>query len=183
MRPGLTILSILFIFSITSCGYYLVETGEAVGVEIESLAIPLMTSTSSTIGFEADFTSIVRAEFITHSKIPILSVEEARMVLTGHIYDITAKPMSYNIVTNENFDTDISYETTNSRQLTVKLDAKLTDSVTGEVIWHSKSLQASATYSLSLTDPVAEEYNQKQALITIANILSKTLYQKTMERF
>ena len=78
---SLTILSLVLLAS--GCGYHFRPTGNPVGLQIESLAIPLMESTSSSLGFEGDFTRFIREEFASHAKFPLVSREEASTVLIG----------------------------------------------------------------------------------------------------
>ena len=63
-------LLLLLTLLLAGCGYSLRADGEPVGIQLESLAIPLFSSTSSEIGFEADFTKVIRQEFISHARVP-----------------------------------------------------------------------------------------------------------------
>ena len=58
MKRGVCII-LLSVFQ-AGCGYQFRADGEPVGIQLESLAIPLFSSTSSEIGFEADFTKMIR---------------------------------------------------------------------------------------------------------------------------
>ena len=53
----------LLCLGLMGCGYQLRDTREPVGIRIESLAIPLFSSTSSEMGFEADFTTVIKQQF------------------------------------------------------------------------------------------------------------------------
>ena len=71
-------LTLLFLFLIFiscfltfSCGYHLRSAGRPIGVCLDSIAIPLFSSTSSFMGFEGEFTRVVREEFISHSRVKI----------------------------------------------------------------------------------------------------------------
>jgi len=82
-------------FFAPGCGYHFRPTGEPVGIAIDSLAIPLFKSTSVEKGFEADFTRVLREEFASHGKVPLVSEETAQYLLTGRVYDIWTEPVSY----------------------------------------------------------------------------------------
>ena len=167
---------------VAGCGYHLKTAGEPVGIKIQSLAIPLMTSTSSNIGFEPDFTRIIREEFISHAKVPLLPRESAEMILTGRIYDINTEPLSYDYTQQNIEGHSTTYGVTNRRRLKIKLDAKLTDRTNGKVVWRAKALEEKAGFTVG-TDPLANRYNQRQALEKIARRLAKRIYLRTMERF
>ena len=167
---------------VPGCGYNFQAAGEPVGISIPSLAIPLMASTSSTLGFEGDFTRIIREEFISHARVPLVPRDDAAMVLLGSVSEIRTEPLSYELYQVEVDGRDTTYEETRSRRLKIKLDAKLIERATGKVIWEDKGMEEKATYSVG-TDPLSNRYNQSMALQEIARRLASRLYLKTMERF
>ena len=184
VRPN-TLILIILIAVLTvpvGCGYQFKANGKPVGIEIESLAIPLMSSSSSIKGFEADFTKIIREEFISHSKVPITRKEYAGAVLTGRIYELTTKPLTYESQQQTVGGRTFTYETTSSRRLKIRLDISLTDKKSGKLIWHDSSMEEEARFDVS-ADPLATRYNQQKALEKIARLLAKRVYLKTMERF
>ena len=176
------LLIIVFLIGCTGCGYHLRATGEPMGIKIESLAIPLMTSTSSYKGFEADFTRIIREEFISHAKVPILPEDRAQVILTGRIYETRFQPLTYNLQQQTVGGEVTTHETTSSRRMKISLDVQLTDRATGKVIWHEKSLKEEASFMVG-ADPLANRFYQQQALQKISRRLAKRIYLKTMERF
>ena len=80
---------------LAGCGYHFRADGEPVGIQLESLAIPMFSSTSSEIGFEADFTKVIRQEFISQGRVPLVPEEKAQVVLIGKIQEIRADPLTY----------------------------------------------------------------------------------------
>ncbi len=50
---------------------FLRQIEEKFGVSLDSIAIPLFSSASSFMGFEGEFTRVVREEFISHSRVKI----------------------------------------------------------------------------------------------------------------
>jgi len=185
-RP-LTILSAVLVAlavlgSLTACGYRLRADGRSVGLEVESLAIPLMTSTSSRIAFEPDFTKVIREEFISHAGVPVLPRESAQMVLIGHVRSIQTDPLTYDLDPRTIHGHDETYAVTNSRRLRVELDAKLVDRTTGKTVWQDNGLADEVRFEVS-TDPLRTRFNQREALRRIAGRLAKRVYLKTMERF
>jgi len=71
---------------------------------------------------------------------------------------------------------------TQSRMLTLKLDAQLVDRREGKVIWRDEAMMGSANFSVD-PDPMVTRYNRRAALKSIAASLAKMIYLKTMERF
>ena len=165
-----------------ACGYQLRSKGESVGINLKSIAIPLIGSNSSDMGFEADFTRIIRQEFISHAKMPVVAKAEADAVLTGEITEIDVTPLTYNMQSFASKGNDHNYEATSSRRLKIRLSFSLIKNESGKLIWHDSRMEEEASYKVS-ADPLANRYNKQQALMKIATLLSKRIYMKTMERF
>lgn len=173
----------LLFWWMAGCGYHLQATDRPMGgVRIDSLAIPLMASTSSSLGFEGDFTEVIRREFVSHSKIPLVPKHEASAVLIGRVCEIRTEPVSYSTTRETIQGRTYNYEVTSSRWLIIRLDAKLLDRKTGRVIWADKNMEEKATFGVS-TDPLRTRYNQRKAAEKIAQLFAQRFYLKTMERF
>ena len=165
-----------------ACGYSFRAKGEPIGVAIESLAIPLFESTSTDRGFEAEFTEIIRDEFISRSKIPLVDKGRAGAVITGIIYEIEIEPLSYNTIRQSVEGNTVTYETGGTRKLIVRLNISMTDRTTGEVIWHDDSMEEETSFNVS-EDPLQNRFNKDQAIRNIAGLMAKRIYLNTMERF
>jgi hypothetical protein len=180
MKRGalLLLLSLLLV----GCGYHFRADGEPVGIQLESLAIPLFLSTSSEIGFEADFTKVIRQEFISQGRVPLVPEEKAQAVLIGKIHDIRTDPVTYR---SQNFTVGglpSTYEVTSSRKLRVRVDVQLVDRRSGKVIWREAAMEDQASFAVS-GDPLEMRHTERRALETLAGNLAKRIYLRTMERF
>ena len=164
------------------CGYHFRATGEPMGIQLESLAIPLVSSPSSSPGFEAVFTRIIREEFISHGKVPLLAADKAQAVLKGSITDIRTDPVSFESREQMVMGTAKTYSVTASRLLRVRLDMRLEHRESGKVVWREPAMEERATFAVG-TDPLSTQFNQQQALEQIARRFAKRIYLKTMERF
>jgi outer membrane lipopolysaccharide assembly protein LptE/RlpB len=185
IRPILRVLDWAILatcFFLAGCGYHLRADGEPVGIELESLAIPMFSSTSSEIGFEADFTKVIRQEFISYGKVPIVPEEKAQMVLVGKIREIRADPLTYRTQDFTLGGYTSTYEVTKSRKLRVRVEVQLMDRRQGKIVWREPGMEEQASYTVS-TDPLEMRYSERQALEKIAGRLAKRIYSRTMERF
>lgn len=186
LRPGWRVLLAVFIpvvlVQAAGCGYQIRADGSPVGIRVESLAIPLVTSTSSNIAFESDFTRMLREEFISHARVPIRSRDQAHMVLIGHVRDIETDSLTFDLDQQRVHGETVTYSQTSSRRLSVVLKARLVDRSTGETVWEDEDLRDEARFEVS-TDPLSTRYSQRQALRKIAGRLAKRVYLKSMERF
>ncbi len=169
-------------FLITGCGYSIRTSGDPMGIKMESMAIPMIESTSSDLGFEADFTRVIREEFIRNSKVPLVSEEEAQTVLSGRIYDIRTEPLNYNLSEYPINGGVTPYTETRTRMLRVKVDMRFEDRGTGEVLWRNENMEEKTSYVVD-RDPLITRFNRKNALETIAERLAKRIFLQTMERF
>lgn len=171
-------ISLLFI----GCGYHLLKTGEPTGIEMKSLAIPLMASASSSLGFEGDFTRFIREQFISHSKVPLVSKDKAEFVLIGKVIEINTQPLSYSSIRKEIHGETITYDETKQRRIQIILSIKLVERETGNIIWENRSMEGKSSFSLG-TDPLQTRYNQRMAVRNIARALAEKIYLKSVERF
>jgi len=181
LRPIAFLLSVI-VLSFMGCGYKVRGTGEPIGLEIRSLAIPLVQSPSSRLGFEGDFTSQVIQEFAGYAKIPLVPRDEAEAVLIGEIVEIEREPLSYDIIQTTVQGESTNYEVTSVRRLRIRLEAKLVERSTGKVIWEDRAMEEKASYPV-VTDPLVTRFNERKALEEVAQRLAKRIYMKTMERF
>ena len=171
----------LLIF-LSGCGYKFRADGEPVGIDIRSIAIPMVESSSSEKGFEADFTTVLRNEFISHARVPLKNKDQADMVLNVEVYEISTKPLTYDSTRTSVSGRVVTHETTSSRRLILRLNASLIDSSSGKAVWNDSSMTEEAGYAVT-ADPLVNRKNQKDALIKIARLLSQRIYNRTMERF
>jgi len=167
---------------LVGCGYHFRADGEPVGIQLESLAIPLFSSTSSEVGFEADFTKVIRQEFISHGRVPLVPEEKAQAVLIGKIQEIRADPLTYRSQDFAVGGYTSTYTVTKSRKLRVRLEVQLMDRRSGKVIWREAGMEDQASYSVS-GDPLETRHSERQALERLAGRLAKRIYLRTMERF
>jgi hypothetical protein len=164
------------------CGYQFRPTGDPVGIEIESLAIPLFKSTSVEKGFEAVFTRVLREEFASHGKVPLVSEDRARFLLTGRIYDVWTDPVSFSYQEQTIRGHTSIYEETNRRRLRLRVEVSLVERDSGRVVWQEKAMETRTSYEMS-SDPLQTRYEEQTAIEKIARRLAKRIYMMTMERF
>jgi hypothetical protein len=134
------------------------------------------------LGFEGDFTTVIRDEFLSRSRLPLVAKEEAGAVLIGRISEIETEPVSYETLKTTVNGEETKYEVTVRRRLTIRLDAKLIDSASGNTLWQEKGMEERAAFD-ETDDPLRNRFNQRGALQEIARRFATRLYLKTIERF
>ena len=181
-RPAFGILLTLVLLSLCGCGYQFRADGEPVGIEIKSIAIPMVGSSSSEKGFEADFTTVLRNEFISHARVPLKNKDQASMILQVDVYEVITQPLTYDSTQTSASGRVITHETTSSRRLILRLNTSLVDRASGKTVWSDSSMTEEARF-LVTADPLVNRKKQKDALLKIAGLLSERIYNRTMERF
>ncbi|MBW1799278.1 MAG: hypothetical protein JRJ85_00980 [Deltaproteobacteria bacterium] len=179
----IAIMLLIFVFLAAGCGYNFRADGEPLGIQLDSIAIPLVTSTSSEIGFEADFTKIIRNEFINHTNLRLAYKERAQFILYGHIYEISTEPLSFDLRQETVNGYATIYEQTRTRRLKVKLDISLIERASGKVIWHEPNMEEKASFNVGGNDPLSTRHDKQRALERIARQLAKRIFLRTTERF
>jgi hypothetical protein len=167
---------------LSGCGYHFKSGKDTMGIEINSIAIPLMESTSSYLGFESDFTRIIREEFASHTRVQLESKDRASAVLIARIVEVRSKALGYDLLKRQKRSEEYTYEITDSRRLYIELDAKLVERATGNVIWSDRGMKERASYDVT-TDPMTNRYNRRQAIQRMARRFAERMFLKTIERF
>jgi hypothetical protein len=181
-RSAFSLLIVFTLIMFSGCGYNFRAGGEPVGIEIESLAIPMVQSSSSEKGFEADFTAALRNKFISHGNVPLKNSDQADMVLNVEIYEIITQPLTFDTVQQSISGQAVTHETTSSRRLRLRLNASLTERATGKTVWSDSSMTEESSFDVT-SDPLVNRKNQRDALLEIAELLSDRIFNRTMERF
>jgi len=176
---------ILFTMFAAGCGYRISSPGGPVDPAvpgISGLAISLVESPSSNLGFEAEFTRILRKEFISYSGMPLMSERDAPYVLECRVKKISTRPRRYRstrtLLQGEEY---VSWRTA-ARRMSVDLDARLVERATGNVIWHDDSMVETADWDLG-ADPLADRDAQRGAVRRLAERVAAKLYSRTVDRF
>ena len=181
-RKVLSIYLVLLALAISGCGYHFNLAGTRLREGLSSLAIPTLKSRATVEGLEADFTDIIRKEFLSHSTISLVPVKEASAVLVGRIERLETSPLSYDIEQNSVGGKTVSYELTNLRRIKVRLSMKMVRRESGKIIWEERGMEEKASYNVS-TDPMETRFREKMALRQIAKRLAKRIYLKTVDTF
>jgi outer membrane lipopolysaccharide assembly protein LptE/RlpB len=177
-----SILLVLSIVLVAGCGYHVRKGGKPLGLKIQSIAIPLVKSPASTLGFEGDFTRVIRQEFISHSSLELVPRDRADAILLTNVTRINTESIGYDITRNTIQNHTIDYAVTNRRRMWVRVDARLIDGKSGAVIWEEKGIREQADFAVS-EDPLVTRYNRKLAVESIALNVANRLFAMTMERF
>jgi hypothetical protein len=176
---------ILFVSLASGCGYSISSPGGPAGAAvsgISGLAISLVESPSSNLGFEAEFTRILRKEFISYSGLPVMSEQDAPYLLECRVQKISTRPRRYRSTRTVFQGEEYVYWRTSRRRMSVDIEVRMIEKATGKIIWHDDSIVETADWNLG-GDPLADRDAQRAALRTLAERLAAKLYSRTVDRF
>jgi len=176
------LLPVFVVLLLAGCGYHLRQSGRPLGLQIRSLAVPMVKSPASTLGFEGEFTKIIREEFISHSSLELVSRDRADAILLASVSRINTRAIGYDITQNTIQDRTIEYEVTNKRRIWVRVDARLIDGKSGALVWEEKGIREQVDFVVS-QDPIETRYNRQLAVRSMARNVASRLFALTMERF
>ncbi|HDR13880.1 MAG TPA: hypothetical protein ENN79_00045 [Desulfobacteraceae bacterium] len=177
--------ALLITFFTVGCGYSISSPGAPAGPAVSGitgLAISLVESPSSSLGFEAEFTRMVRKEFISYSGVPLMPEPEAPYILECRITEISTRARRYQSTRTTLHGEEHVYWRTSGRRMSVDMDARLVEKATGNVIWHDESIVETADWNLG-ADPLADRDAQRAALRRLAERVAVKLYSRTVDRF
>jgi len=182
--PKVALLAMLLLFeaSLLGCGYRMQATAKPAGLDITSLAIPVMETPSSMVDFEGIFTRVIRREFAGQSKVPIVSRDKAQMILIGRVLEVTTEPYRYSVEKTEVGAMTVQQETTQARWLRLVMEARLVERATGRVAWSHPYMEDKAVYTVT-TDPLRNRYEKSKAIEAIAERLAERMVMMTLQRF
>ncbi len=180
---------IVFLAVLLGCGYRFSPIGGSaspegggIGRQFHTIAIPMLKSSTTFPGLEADFTTAFREEFISRSGLELVPEKDADVVLEARITRITAAPSAYSVEEFTLGNLKAEYETTSRRTLKVRLWARLIHRGSGRVIWEEARMEERGTYQVG-SDPLLNLHNERQAYLDIGRRLARRVFLKTVERF
>ncbi|MFO8088418.1 MAG: LPS assembly lipoprotein LptE [Desulfatiglandaceae bacterium] len=180
----LVCLMLLSSFS-TGCGYSISSPAGPAGPAvsgISGLAVSLVESPSSNLGFEAEFTRMLRKEFISYSGLPLMSERDAPYVLECRVQKISTRSRRYKSTRTVVQGEEQVYWRTSGRRMSVDIDARLVEQATGNVIWHDDSIVETADWDLG-ADSLSDRDAQRAAVRRLAERVAAKLYSRTVDRF
>ena len=179
---GAVICAAFLILFAAGCGYK--PSGSAVPdrMDISGLALSIVGSTSSSLGFEAEFTRTIRQEFISFSGIPLMTEADAPYILECNVREINTRPVRYTSKKSIIQGRESVFWRTAARELSIVVEARLIERATGNVLWHDSSIVENSTWNLR-ADPLADREAERVAVRKIAERIASQLYSRTAARF
>ena len=166
----------------SGCGYRPAGSSVQDRVGLSGLALSVVDSTSSSLGFEAEFTRLIRREFISFSGVPLMPEADAPYVLECSVREIDTRPLRYTPTRSVVQGQERVFWQTSARRLSVSIDARLIERASGNVLWHDSSIVGTATWNIG-ADPLADREAQRAAVRQIAGQVASELYSRTLVRF
>lgn len=161
--------SVLFFFTIESCGYKF-AVGTKLPGDIEKLAILMFENKGRESGYEVVFTNALVQEFISKSANTYSSPEKADGFIRGEITRIDVKGVTHS-------NPDIATE----RKVVVYLDVSLVNK-SGQVIRQLSKLTDEEVYKVS-DNKTTTDVNKQNALIAVSKRMAEIVYERLNEDY
>ncbi|MGM0453911.1 MAG: LPS assembly lipoprotein LptE, partial [Thermodesulfobacteriota bacterium] len=153
----------------SACGYRFAGGGKLPG-DVTRIAVEILDNRSGETGIENIITNDIINEFTRRGNVEISSKKAAEAVLSGVIQSAKATSVS-----------NRSAYTTAEREVTVRVDLKMTDS-TGKIIWSAKGIEAAEDY-IVLSEKIRTEQNKKSAIVDLSERLAQRIYYRLTDQF
>jgi outer membrane lipopolysaccharide assembly protein LptE/RlpB len=171
IKKELTLLYILFIFSVAGCGYHFIGQQSEILSGIHSIAIPYFDNESYEAGLERYLTESLVDEFVKSKIISIVDEGEADAVIRGKIENFRENVISY-----DKDDRALEY------RALVTLDVTLERKDTGKILWRNKGLFHFEDYRVSPEIAITEA-NKGQTIKKIAVEMAERIHDSIIEGF
>lgn len=147
---------------IAGCGY---TNKSLISRKINSIYIPIFENDTFRRGLEFDLTTAVKDEIMSKTKLRIVQKDRADTILTGKIVKITEGLLSSNVA-------DDIVES----RVTIAVDIKLVDRITGRTLIEEKGLSESAEFVVRRGENIKTA--SQESLENLAEVIVNHLEEK-----
>ncbi|KIX11778.1 LptE family protein [Dethiosulfatarculus sandiegensis] len=171
MKKYLVLAMICVAMAVSACGYSFRGKLNNLPPDVLTIQIPVFENRSGEERAETVFTDQVIFEFTRSQILTVVSRGKADSVLKGVIVKSEIKDIALSAT-----------ETSRQRRITMTVDASLTRTRDGRVLWSGRNIEERRTYSVGAT-PQSTEINKNEAIRELAEDLAQTLHDRVFENF
>ncbi len=171
MKKALLLILAVLLAGTSACGYTFRGKQNNLPPDVRTIAIPVFANRTGETRIEAIFTDAVLFQFTRSQMLRVVDEGSADAVLRGVIKRVDIEDVAYT-----------TSETSRQRRVTVTVDARLTRTRDGKVLWENPDLVQRATYNVA-GGPQATEVNKRAAITQLADTMAQTLHDGVFENF
>jgi outer membrane lipopolysaccharide assembly protein LptE/RlpB len=171
LKKFLVLVMICAAMTASACGYSFRGKLNNLPSDVLTIQIPVFENRSGEERAETVFTDQVIFEFTRSQILTVVSRGKADSVLKGIIVKSEIRDIALSAT-----------ETSRQRRITMTVDASLTRTRDGKVLWSGRNIEERRTYSVGAT-PQATEINKNEAIRELAEDLAQTLHDRVFENF
>lgn len=171
MKKALIISLAIILAGASACGYSFRGKQNNLPSEVRTIAIPMFANRTGETRIESIFTDAVIFQFTRSQMLRVVDQGSSDAVLKGTIFRVDIVDVAYT-----------ADETSRQRRATVHVDARLTQTSNGKILWQNPDLVQRQTYSVG-SSPQATEANKRAALSLAASSMAQTLHDGVFENF
>jgi hypothetical protein len=163
----------LFGIAATSCGYRISGTADLMPKHVQTIAIPAWSTETVRYRLTERLPAAITREFISRTRYNVVAdPNEADAVLTGAVTGYNAFPTVLDPITGRNAAVQVS----------VILSLKLTERVSGKVLYERQNYEARQQYEISV-DPKAYFEESGPAMERLAAEVARSVVSSVLEAF
>ena len=154
-----------------ACGYRLARPSNPLIENIHTIAIPYFKNDTFEPELETLFTHSFVDEFVESRRLQVVGVEEAEVILRGHILQFREETLAYNIEGK-------AFE----YRMIITMDVILEDRLTGKVVWKRNKIIHGEEYSVG-NSIVATETAKRRKIKIFAEDIAERVHDSIMQGF
>lgn len=171
MKRALLVICLMTALAASACGYGFRGRINNLPSDLRTISIPVFVNNTGEVRIESIFTDEVIFQFTRSQQLRVVNQGQADCVLRGRINRVDIEDVAYT-----------AQETSSQRRITITVDAKLTRSSDGSVLWHDPELRQRRTYNVG-SNPQSNETNKAAAISALARQMAETLHDRVFENF
>ncbi len=164
-------LMLVLTVGIMGCGYNFRGKTNNLPSDVRTIAIPVFKNHTGETRIESTFTDQTIFQFTRSQIVRVVGEGQADAILRGNIVRADVEDVAYT-----------TKETSKQRRITIQVEASLTRTRDGKVLWKRRDLKQQRTYSVGST-PQATDMNKQIAVNELAKSMGQTLHDSVFENF
>ncbi len=157
--------------SVTGCGYNFGRGTGVVPTKVSMLYVPVFTNLTDEVAIEDLFTTAMRKTIADSSDAQLVQKSAAEGIVEGTIASYSSVPVFFSTA-----------GTATVYQLTITVNIKLVQSITGKTLWEMKGFTESLDF-YPINDPLLTKERERDTIKTLADTMTRRAFDAMHSNF